>query len=51
MPPLDRLAAPRISLATRVWMGALRAYLLIAVALVLYKLYDLAVHGGAGAAS
>jgi hypothetical protein len=32
-------------------MAALPAYLPIAVALVLYKLYDLAVQGGGGAAS
>jgi Mn2+/Fe2+ NRAMP family transporter len=37
MPPLDQLAAPQLSLASRVWMIVLRGYLLIAVALVFVK--------------
>jgi Mn2+/Fe2+ NRAMP family transporter len=37
MPPLDQLAAPQLSLASRVWMTVLRGYLLIAVALVFVK--------------
>jgi len=41
MPPLDQLAAPQLSLASRVWMIVLRAYLLIAVALVFVKVAQL----------
>jgi len=41
MPPLDQLAAPQLSLASRVWMIVLRGYLVIAVALVLVKVAEM----------
>jgi NRAMP (natural resistance-associated macrophage protein)-like metal ion transporter len=44
MPPLDELPPPRLTLATRVWMGALRGYLVLAVALVVVKVVQLAMH-------
>jgi hypothetical protein len=31
MPPLDELSPPTFSLTMRVWMGALRGYLVVAV--------------------
>jgi len=46
MPPLNRLAAPQLTLATRVWLGVLRGYLLIAVALIAYKIVVAATQGG-----
>lgn len=42
MPPLETLARSRLTLATRVWMGALRGYLVIAVCLVALKVAQLA---------
>jgi Mn2+/Fe2+ NRAMP family transporter len=42
MPPLDQLPAPALTLATRVWISALRAYLLIAVGLVIFKVTQIA---------
>jgi NRAMP (natural resistance-associated macrophage protein)-like metal ion transporter len=42
MPPLDQLPPPALTLATRVWMGTLRAYLLIAVGLVIFKVTEIA---------
>ncbi|CAN7172173.1 Nramp family divalent metal transporter [Trinickia sp. LjRoot230] len=44
MPPLDMLPPPRLTFATRVWMGALRAYLVIAVGLVIVKVVQMALH-------
>ncbi|PLZ01539.1 manganese transporter [Burkholderia sp. WAC0059] len=44
MPSLDALPAPRLTLATRVWMGALRGYLAIAVGLVIVKVVQMAMH-------
>jgi branched-subunit amino acid transport protein len=44
MPPLDMLPAPRLSFSTRVWMGALRGYLAIAVGLVIVKVVQMALH-------
>jgi Mn2+/Fe2+ NRAMP family transporter len=44
MPPLDTLPAPRLSFSTRVWMGALRGYLAIAVGLVIVKVVQMALH-------
>ena len=41
MPPLEALEAPKMSLAKRVWMGVLRAYLTIAVGLVFVKVVQL----------
>jgi Mn2+/Fe2+ NRAMP family transporter len=42
MPPLDTLAPPNLSLSKLVWMGVLRAYLLVAVVLVAVKVVQLA---------
>jgi Mn2+/Fe2+ NRAMP family transporter len=44
MPPLEELAAPKLTFATRLWMGALRGYLVIAVGLVIVKVVQLAMH-------
>ncbi|HKN31223.1 MAG TPA: hypothetical protein VJY34_26445 [Roseiarcus sp.] len=46
MPPLNRLPPPRLSLATRVWMGALRGYLVLAVALVVFRIVSMALRNG-----
>ena len=43
MPPLDELAPPRLTLSTRVWMGALRVYLVVAVGLVIVKVVQIAI--------
>jgi Mn2+/Fe2+ NRAMP family transporter len=42
MPPLEELPPPAIGLGTRIWMGVLRAYLVIAVALVAFKVFQVA---------
>ncbi len=42
MPPIEQLPAPNLSLAKRVWMGVLRAYLLAAVAMVAFKVVQVA---------
>ncbi|MBB4197746.1 manganese transporter [Rhodoblastus sphagnicola] len=42
MPPLDRLPPARLSQPARLWMGALRFYLVIAGGLVLYRIVTLA---------
>jgi branched-subunit amino acid transport protein len=47
MPPLDELAPAKLSLAAKTWMGVLRVYLVLAVALVLFRFVALAV-GGSG---
>lgn len=44
MPPLDELPAPRLTFATRLWMGALRGYLVVAVGLVIVKVVQMAMH-------
>jgi hypothetical protein len=44
MPPLGELPPPNLTLSTRVWMGALRGYLVIAVGLVIFKVVQLALH-------
>jgi hypothetical protein len=41
MPPLSRLRPNRITGATRIWMIVLRAYLLIAVGMVVFRLVQL----------
>ncbi len=46
MPSLDRLPPPRLSLTTRLWMVALRAYLVVAVALVVLRVVQLAMGQG-----
>jgi NRAMP (natural resistance-associated macrophage protein)-like metal ion transporter len=42
MPPLDTLAPQKMTLATRVWMGVMRGYLVIAVGLVIFKVVQMA---------
>jgi NRAMP (natural resistance-associated macrophage protein)-like metal ion transporter len=42
MPPLDELPPPNLTLAKRVWMGALRGYLLLAIGLVIVKVVQMA---------
>ncbi|REE24195.1 NRAMP (natural resistance-associated macrophage protein)-like metal ion transporter [Paraburkholderia sp. BL27I4N3] len=42
MPPLDELPAPQLTLSKRVWMGVLRGYLIVAVALVIVKVVQMA---------
>jgi NRAMP (natural resistance-associated macrophage protein)-like metal ion transporter len=42
MPPLELLAPARLSLAAKTWMGVLRLYLAVAVALVLFRIAMLA---------
>jgi hypothetical protein len=44
MPPLDELPKPNLTLSKRVWMGVLRAYLVIAVGLVIVKVVQMAWH-------
>jgi NRAMP (natural resistance-associated macrophage protein)-like metal ion transporter len=44
MPPLGELPTPNLTLSTRVWMGALRGYLVIAVGLVIFKVVQVALH-------
>jgi Mn2+/Fe2+ NRAMP family transporter len=41
MPPLDELSAPKLTLSKRIWMGVLRAYLVLAVALFIAKLVQM----------
>jgi hypothetical protein len=43
MPPLPRLGPNRITGATRIWMIVLRAYLLIAVGMVVFRIVQLAI--------
>jgi hypothetical protein len=42
MPPLADLPAPNLTLSKRVWMGVLRGYLIVAVALVVVKVVQVA---------
>ena len=42
MPPLDQLKPAQFSVATRAWLGVLRAYLVIASVMVAYKVVQLA---------
>jgi hypothetical protein len=42
MPPLDELPPPRLTLVKRMWMGVLRGYLLLAIALVIVKVVQMA---------
>ena len=46
MPPLAQLAPAKLSLAAKTWMGALRLYLVVAVALVLFRVVMLATGNG-----
>ena len=43
MPPLNVLPAPNLSLSKKVWMGVLRAYLIVAVVMVALKVVQVAV--------
>lgn len=45
MPPLDRLPPNKMSLLSRLWMGVLRTYLVVAAGLVLARIGFLIVHG------
>lgn len=38
MPPLKDLPAPKLTVQTRVWMSVLRCYLIVAVALIAYRI-------------
>jgi hypothetical protein len=42
-PPLADLPKPVLTLSRRIWMGALRGYLVVAVALVIVKVVQLAI--------
>lgn len=44
MPPLHELPPPVLTLTTRLWMGALRGYLVVAVGLVVVKVVQMAMH-------
>ncbi|MEX3929356.1 hypothetical protein AB4Y36_35890 [Paraburkholderia sp. BR10936] len=45
MVPLEELPLPRhLTLSTRVWMGVLRTYLIVAVGLVIVKVVQMAIH-------
>jgi hypothetical protein len=46
MPPLAQLAPAKLSLAAKTWMGVLRLYLVVAVALVLFRVVMLATGNG-----
>jgi NRAMP (natural resistance-associated macrophage protein)-like metal ion transporter len=46
MPPLTTLPPMRLSIAAKTWMGALRLYLVVAVALVLFRVVMLAMGNG-----
>jgi Mn2+/Fe2+ NRAMP family transporter len=46
MPPLAQLAPAKLSLAAKTWMGALRLYLVVTVALVLFRVVMLAIGHG-----
>lgn len=41
MPPLEELSAPQLTMSKRVWMGVLRGYLIVAVALVIVKVVQM----------
>jgi hypothetical protein len=42
MPPLDKLAPARMTALTSMWLAVLRAYLIIAGGLVLWRIVELA---------
>jgi NRAMP (natural resistance-associated macrophage protein)-like metal ion transporter len=46
MPPLGRLAPPRLTIATRTWLGVLRLYLAVASILVVVRVTQLALGHG-----
>ena len=41
MPPLEELPAPNLTLSKRVWMGVLRAYLIVAVIMFIVKVVQM----------
>ena len=43
MPPLDQLKPLNLTLEKQVWMGVLRAYLIVAIGLVIYKVVRIAI--------
>ena len=43
MPPLALLAAPKLPLGSRIGLTVLRSYLLIAMIMVIFRIYQLAV--------
>jgi len=45
MPPLERLAPPRLGAPQKLWLGVLRGYLAIAVGLVIVRVVQLALSG------
>ena len=45
MPPLAQLPPARLTLQNRIWLFALRAYLIVAVALVVVRVTQLTLHG------
>ena len=45
MPPLNKLPPARLTLMNRVWMGVLRAYLVVAAGLLLFKLFHMMASG------
>ena len=46
MPPLERPARAKLSLAAKAWMGVLRLYLVVAVLLVAFRIVMLALGQG-----
>jgi hypothetical protein len=48
MPPLPELTPARLTLLNRVWMIVLRAYLVVAAGLLLFKMAQLALTPGSG---
>jgi NRAMP (natural resistance-associated macrophage protein)-like metal ion transporter len=44
MPPLDELPPPVLTFSTRLWMGSMRGYLVVAVGLVVVKVVQMAMH-------
>jgi hypothetical protein len=43
MPPLALLAAPKLPLGSRIGLTVLRSYLLVAMIMVIFRIYQLAV--------
>jgi Mn2+/Fe2+ NRAMP family transporter len=46
MPPLDRLPPAQLTPLTRIWLGVLRGYLVLAAGLVLWRIVELALPAG-----
>ncbi|BEV71065.1 divalent metal cation transporter [Paludibacterium sp. THUN1379] len=45
MPPLHKLPAMRLSRSNKLWMAVLRGYLVLAVLMVIYKVFEVAMGG------